>query len=103
MNVTREADDAYCKEKGIRSLSDMENGARAEVSPAKQKRLFDQQQNRWDKLAAKRAQKTGILPTGWLWCAYEFCKLPFRPERKATVHCSPRCKRHGERSETAVA
>ena len=55
-------------------------------------RQMARQQAKWDKLAAKRALKTGNLPTGWLWCAYESCRTPFRPARSTTICCSPRCK-----------
>jgi hypothetical protein len=82
MNVSKEADDAYRREKG---LFRFKQKPRTDAD-------FARQEAKWDKMAAKRARKTGVLPTGWLWCAYDLCKLPFRPHRASTVCCSPRCK-----------
>ena len=62
-------------------------------------RQIDRTQAKWDKLAAQRAVKTGNLPTGWIWCAYEPCRGPFRPARVATIHCSSRCKRRCEQNQ----
>ena len=74
----------------------------AAVTPKTEAEL-KRQQAKWDKLAAKRAVKTGSLPTGWRWCACECCHHPFRPARKSTIHCSPRCKRRWEQNQPRTA
>lgn len=126
MNVSKEADEAYMNEKGVRLTQVLEawpvgtcarcsavinnapfikaeaeyctqacrDGIKGEKRVSKEaERQIDRTQAKWDKIAARRAIKTGNLPTGWIWCARESCHAPFRPARAATVHCSSRCKR----------
>lgn len=88
MNVSVEADEAYRREKKLR----FNNKPRTD-------RDFARQEAGWEKLIRKRYAQSGVLPTGWIVCAYEFCKLPFKPARRGTVCCSPRCKRYHDMAQ----
>jgi len=52
----------------------------------------------WDKQAAKRANRTGELPTGWKWCAYDECHGAFKPSNASQRYCSPRCRYRAEQA-----
>jgi hypothetical protein len=80
------------------------DGFKGEKRSSKEaEREVDRTQAKWDILAARRASKTGNLPTGWIWCSYEPCHAPFRPARATTIHCSQRCKRRWEQNQPQAA
>jgi hypothetical protein len=92
-NMAGKAGPAYCS-------SVCRDGIKGERRASKEaEREIDRTRAKWDKIAARRAVKTGNLPTGWTWCAYNSCHAPFRPGRATTIHCSPRCKRRWEQNQ----
>ena len=87
------ADAEYCSQ-------NCRDGIKGEKRASKDaEREANRTQAKWDKIAARRATKTGNLPTGWIWCAYDSCHAPFRPGRATTIHCSGRCKRRWEQNQ----
>jgi len=86
------ADTEYCSQ-------NCRDGVKIEKRASKDaEREINRTQAKWDKIAARRAAKTGNLPVGWTWCTYDSCHGAFRPGRATTIHCSPRCKRRWEQN-----
>lgn len=96
MNVSKEADAAFMAElqrtdpkRYANLIRNMRLAVRRQRANQEGAPEFAAKMAQWRKAATRRAKKTGVLPTGWKWCAH--CKEPFEPHRATTETCSSRC------------
>lgn len=109
MNVSREADAAFVREleredpKRFANLfRNMRLAAHKQQENTEGTAAFAAKMKRWDKLVARRAATTGVLPVDWRRCAYEPCRRPFKPESGNQAFCSSQCRIRGNRNSLIV-